>query len=169
MPPTVRRSRRIIAVAAILVVVLVAAATWWFTHADERRVNAACDTYLKQRGLLRAALSETEEATGRAVDAKADRVEDQYFNDADEVRSWIHQWLGESPGVIDSLDHDKDASQLDRGAIQALTFVEQGFVELQTLTERSEPSEVADWLPEVSARMQGFDDTCLSTARSTWP
>ena len=163
-PPTVRRSRRIVVgAAAVLVIALVIAATWWYTRSDERRVNAACDTYLQQRGLLRAALSETDEATGRAVDAKADRMEDQYFNDADEVRSWIDQWLRESPSVIDSLDHDKD-----RGAVQSLTFVEQGFAELQSLIEKSEPSEVVDWLPEVGARMKGFDDTCLWAARSPW-
>jgi hypothetical protein len=168
-PPTIRLSRRVVVgVAAVLVIALVTAATWWFKHADERRVNAACETYLQQRELLRSALSETDEANERAVAAKAGRPEDQYFNDADKVRSWIDQWLSESPGVIDSLDHDKDASSLDRDAVRSLTFVEEGFAELESLIEKSKPSEVADWLPEVGARMQIFDDTCLYAARSTW-
>jgi hypothetical protein len=164
--PTGRRSRRIVVGAAVLALVI--AATWWYTRSDERRVNAACDSYLKHRWLLRGALSETDEAIERAVDAKAGITEDQYFNDADKVRSWIDQWLRESPGVIDSLDHDKDASRLDRGAVHYLTAVEQGLVELESLIERSEPSEVADWLPEAGARMQGMDDTCLFAARSPW-
>jgi hypothetical protein len=160
VPPIGRRSRRIVfAVASILV--LVAATTWWLTQADERRINAACDTYLEHRGLLRSALSETDEALGRAVDAKADRLEDQHFNDADAVRSWIDQWLREGPDVIDSLDDDRDT-------IQSLTDIEDGLVELQSLIEQSEPSELANWLPEVGARMQNFDDTCLWAARSTW-
>jgi len=168
-PPTIRLSRRVVVGAAVvLVIALVTAATMWFTHADERRVNAACDTYLQQRGSLRSALSETDEATERAVGAKADRTDDQYFNDADAVRSWIDQWLRESPEVIDSLDRDKDASSLDHDAVRSLTFVAEGFAELQSLIEKSEPSEVADWLPEVGARMQIFDDTCLYAARSTW-
>jgi hypothetical protein len=165
--PNGRRSRSIVVgVAAALVIAL--AATWLFTRSDERRVNAACDTYLQHRELLRGALSETDEAIERAVDAEADRTEDQYFNDADKVRSWIDQWLRESPGVVDSLDHDKDASRLDRGAVHSLTGVEEGFVELQSLLEKSAPNEVAYWLPEVAARMQGVDDTCLSAARSPW-
>ena len=166
--PKVPRSRAsVVAVAAVIV--LVTAAAWWFTHADERRVNAACGTYLQHRGLLRAALSETDEATERAVAARADRVDDQYFNDADQARSWVDGWLRESPGVIDSLDHDKDASRLDRGATQSLTHVEQGFVELQSLIAKTEPNEVAGWLPEMNARMQNVDDTCLWAARSSRP
>lgn len=166
--PTIRLSRRVVVGAAVVLVIALAIATsWWFTHADERRVNAACDTYLQQRELLRSALSEADEANERAVAAKADRTEDQYFNDADAVRSWIDQWLSESPGVIDSLDHDKDASGLERGAVFSLTLLEEGFAELQSLIEKSEPNEVADWLPEVGARMQLFDDTCLYAARST--
>lgn len=166
-PPTRLRSRRVVVgVAAALLIAL--AATWWITRSDERRVNAACDTYLGHREQLRGALSETDEAIERAVDAKADRTGDQYFNDADQVRSWIDQWLRDSSGVIDSLEHDKDASRLDRGAVHSLTAVEEGFVELQSLLEKSAPDEVAYWLPEVGARMQGVDDTCLSAARSPW-
>jgi hypothetical protein len=151
---------------AAVVLVTAVVATWWFTQADERRVNAACDTYLEQRELLRGALSETDEAIGRAVAAKADRTDDRYFNDADKVRSWIDRWQRESPGVIDSLDQDEDASRLDRAAVPALVFIEEGFAELESLIQESEPSEVADWLPEVAARMQNMDDTCLSAARS---
>lgn len=151
--------------AAVFVLVLVAAASWWYRHADERRVDAACDSYLQQRGQLRGVLSETEEATERAVDADADRVKDRYFNDADEVRSRIDQWLLASPDIIDSLDRDKDASALDRDAVRSLTFIDEGFMELSSLIEESEPSGVAGWLPEVEARMQGFDDTCLWVAR----
>jgi hypothetical protein len=166
-PRTVRRSRRVIVGATVVLVsALVIAATWWCTRADERRVSAACDTYLEHRELLRAALGETDEAAERALDAKSDRTEDQYFNDADKVRSWIDQWLRESPGVIDTLDQGEDASPLERGAVQSLTFVEQGFAELQSMIQKSEPSEVIAWLPEVGARMQGFDDTCLWAARS---
>lgn len=70
--PKARRSRRIrVGGAAVLVVALVIAAAGWYTHSDERRVDAACGTYLQHRGLLRAALSETDEANGRAVHAKA--------------------------------------------------------------------------------------------------
>lgn len=167
VPQNVRRSRRVVVGVAALVAVVAIAAVWRHTQADERRVNAACDTYLQQRELLRNALSETGEATERAIDAKADRVETEYFNDADEVRSRIDRWLGESPGVIDSLDRDEEAGDLESGAVRLLTFVEQGFVELQSLIEKSEPSEVADWLPEVGARMQGFDDTCLWAARNS--
>lgn len=147
---------------------LVVTATWWYVRSDERRVSAACGTYLEHRELLRGALTETNEAVERAVAAKAEVTEDEYFNDADEVRAWIDQWLRQSPGVIDSLDRDQDAGRLDRGAVASLMAVEEGLVELQTLVEGSAPSDVADWLPEVAARMQGVDDTCLSAARSAW-
>lgn len=40
-------------------------------------------------------------------------------------------------------------------------------MELQSLIEKSEPSVVSGWLPEMGARMQGFDDICLSVARGT--
>lgn len=113
-PPTIRFSRRIGVVAAVVLAsALVAAATWWLTHADERRVNAACDTYLQHQGSLRLALSEADEATERAIDARAKRVEDQYFNDADKVRSRVDQWLLESPSVIDDLGHDKTRAALN--------------------------------------------------------
>lgn len=164
---TNRRPRSIVlGVACALVLVL--AATWWFTRSDERRVSAACDAYLQHREPLRNALSETDEAIGRAIAAKADRTEDRYFNDADRVRSGVDQWLRDSPAILDSLDESKDASGLERGAVQYVAAVGDGFVELQSLLEKSTPNEAANWLSEAGGRMQLLDDTCLSVARSSW-
>ncbi|WP_395695523.1 hypothetical protein [Nocardioides sp.] len=70
--------------------------------------------------------------------------------------------------MIGSLDGDEHGDGLDADAIKALTFVEQGFVELGSLIETSDPRDVADWHPEIGVRMQNFDDTCQWVARRTW-
>lgn len=152
----------------VTAVVSALAGTWLISRGDERRVNAACDTYLTYRADLRTTTSETLEAMERAHDANADRVGDEYFNDAEAVRSWIDRWVEESPRVVKSLNHDEGASGLERGTIRALTQVEQGLVELKSLLESAGPLVVADWLPELEARMQGVDDNCLAAARGSW-
>lgn len=149
-------------VAGLLIAV---GAVWWFSGSDERRVNAACGTYLEHRDSLRAVLTESDEAVGRATAAKAGSTV-PYFNEVDRVDAWVEQWMSESPRVIDSLDQGDDASSLERGAVSSFTHVESGLTELRALLEDAAPAEVAQWLPEVAARLQNVDDVCLSAARS---
>jgi len=166
-PATVRRGPRVI-VGVVTALIIGVAVTWWVTRADERRVDTACDTYLKHRENLRTVLREVDEAVGRAVAAKSRRVEDKYFNDAGQVRSWVGQWLRESPKVLASLDHNADASRLERGAVQSLRFVAAGLVELRSQLAKSQPNDVRYWLPDFAARMQMVDDSCLAAARSSF-
>ena len=58
--------RRVVLAVALMVVV---AGAWWVRGADERRVDAACDTWLQHRESLRTAVSESEEAIGHSTNA----------------------------------------------------------------------------------------------------
>lgn len=155
------RRWRVVGAAVLLPI---AVSVWWRTGADERRVDASCDTWLEHRESLRTAVSETDEAIGRAAADHASRIGD-YYNDVDTTRAAIESWRAESPGVLDALDHDRDASRLERGAVSSLEEVESGVAELDDLIEAGRPREVALWLPELDARFQIVDDVCLAAAR----
>ena len=151
-------------IVAVVVVAVIAGSAWWLNGADERRVNAACDTWLHHRDSLRAVLTETQEAVERADSADAVSAVG-YFNDVDTTRAAITQWARESPRVLESLDQSDGASQLERGATFSLDSVQSGLVELQGLIDESPPEEVAYWLPAVEAQFQNVDDVCLAAAR----
>jgi len=136
----------------------------WMRGADERRVNAACDTWLEHRGSLRWVLSETDEAVGRAEDQGLKHASHQY-NDIDRTLAYIEDWQSVGPGVERKLDGSQDASGLERGADSAFGFVDEGLDVLVTLINSGRPSELADWVHEMSARFQTVDDVCLSAAR----
>ena len=70
-----------------------------------------------------------------------------------------------SPGVRRALDEDDDTGSLERGAVSAFRYAEEGVAELLDLIEHERPGFVADWLPELEARFQNVDDVCLSAAR----
>jgi alkanesulfonate monooxygenase SsuD/methylene tetrahydromethanopterin reductase-like flavin-dependent oxidoreductase (luciferase family) len=143
---------------------MVAATMWWLSGADERRVNAACSTWLQHRGSLRTVLTESEEAVGRAEDAHAAHT-GKYFNDMDAIRATLAQWASQSPRILNSLDRSDSASKLERGAASSFLYVESGLTDMRKLIEAGDPKEVADWLPEVAARFQNVDDVCLFAAR----
>jgi hypothetical protein len=160
-----RAGRRTLLIVGGVVIAMVAATVWWLNGADERRVNAACDTWLQHRGSLRAVLTESDEAVERAENAHAAST-GKYFNDVDTTRTALAQWASQSPRVLNSLDRSHGASSLERGAASSFLFVESGLTDLQKLIEGGDPEEVANWLPEVGARFQNVDDVCLSAARS---
>lgn len=145
--------------------VLIVTSWWWVSDADVRRVDGACDTWLHHRDALRAVVSETDEAVGRARAADAARA-GGYFNDLDRTRTAITAWHERSPEVVSSLDDSDEASGLERGAVSTLGFIDEGLVELERLIETARPSDVAVWLPEVAGRFQILDDICLTAARS---
>lgn len=137
---------------------------FWLGEADERRVDGACDTWLGQRGALRAVLNESEEAVGRAHDEHSSETA-THFNDLDTTIAALQRWEDVSPDVIGSLDNSGDASALERGAVSAFDAVQTGLDELRRLIEQGEPLELASWVPEVGARFRMVDDTCLAAAR----
>lgn len=147
----------------LLLIVLVAGMLW-LRGADERRVNHACDSWLEHRGSLRWVLSETDEAVGRAQAQGKGRVSEDY-NDIDRTLGYLDEWRGVGPAVRKNLDGSRDASGLERGADSAFGFVDEGLDVLADLIQNGSPSEVADWLPEMSARFQTVDDVCLAAAR----
>ena len=153
--------RRVVLAVALMVVV---AGAWWVRGADERRVDAACDTWLQHRESLRTAVSESEEAVGRARHERA-RELPSHFNNADQTLADLRRWLEVSPGVRRTVDEGDDASNLERGAGSAFGFAEDGVTELLRLIEHEGPGDVADWLPAVEASFQSVDDSCLSAAR----
>lgn len=158
-------SLRVLLIIGGLLVSLVAGGIWWLAGADERRVNAACDTWLEHRDSLRTVLTESDEAVGRATAAQASSTVG-YFNDLDLVRASLEQWLNTSQRVMNSLERGDDASGLERGAVSSFGFVGSGLTEFQGLLDGDEPAEVARWLPELAARFQNVDDVCLTAARS---
>ncbi|MDP3894385.1 hypothetical protein [Nocardioides sp.] len=139
-------------------------AWWWLQSADVRRVDAACDTWLEHRESLRTAISETDEAVGRAEADGADNIPD-YFNDFDSTHATLDQWRSIGAGVHDGLDGSGDASRLERGAERAFHHARSGVVSLEELIEFGSPDEVEDWLPELAWRFQSVDDSCLAAAR----
>lgn len=166
--PGTRYPRRVVVIVAAALVVVAAASLFWVRGADERRVNAACGTWLENRESLRTALSESDEAVGRARGAGAGGTKD-YFNDFDCTSAALRQWLADSPRVIGALDGSSGASDLERGSVSAFEHVQSGIVELQQLIDHGKPTEVSTWIPEMDARLQGVDDVCLTAARSSWP
>jgi hypothetical protein len=164
--PGNRYPRRVVVIVGAALVVVVAASLFWVRGADERRVNAACGIWLEDRESLRTALSESDEAVGRARAAGAAGTKD-YFNDFDSTSAALRQWLVDSPGVIGSLDRSSDSSNLERGSVSAFEHVQSGIVELQQLIDHGKPAEVSTWIPEMDARLQGVDDVCLMAARSS--
>jgi hypothetical protein len=161
---SVRAGRRTLLIVGGVVIAMVAATVWWLNGSDERRVNAACDTWLQHRGSLRAVLTESDEAAERAEAAHAASI-GKYFNDVDTTRTALAQWASQSPGVLSSLDRH-GASNLERAAASSFLFVESGLTDMQKLIEDGDPEEVANWLPEIDARFQNVDDVCLAAARS---
>jgi hypothetical protein len=137
---------------------------WWIAGADERRVNGACDAWLEQRESLRTAVSETEEAVGRARAAESTRTS-HYFNDLDQSLAALRRWEELSPEVRSALDDRADASRIERGAASSFGFAQDGVTDLRALIERGDPMDLEHWVPEVRARFQDVDDTCLSAAR----
>ncbi len=75
-----RPSRQVVLVVGSVLTVAVAASILWLGGADERRVNAACDTWLDHRDSLRTALIGSDEAVGRAKAANAPTT-GEFFND----------------------------------------------------------------------------------------
>lgn len=150
----------------LAVLVAVSGALWWSAeHGAVRRVDSACGTWLTHRDALRNALSQTDEAVGRAREARAPRVGD-YFNDEERTRGDIGGWLTVGPGVLASLRHDRGASSFERDAARAFDASDDGLVELERLIDDERPSSVASWLPELQARFQMIDDSCLYAARA---
>lgn len=158
-------SRRVIIFAGLAVVAAIAGLLVWVSRADDRRVDAACGDWIRHRDSLRTAISETDEAVGRATSSHARRVE-RYYNDFDRTGAALDQWRSEGARLTGLLDRGAGDDGLDHDLAFALTEAGGGVAELQRLIESSEPSEVKDWLPELSARFQNVDDLCLAAARA---
>jgi hypothetical protein len=156
---------RTVSLAAGMSLAIGVLSAWWITGADERRVNGACDAWLEQRESLRTAVSEAEEAVGRARAAEATRTSD-YFNDLDQSLAALRRWEELSPEVRSTLDDQADASRIERGAASSFDFVQEGVTDLRALIERGDAMDLEHWVPEVQARFQSVDDACLLAARS---
>jgi hypothetical protein len=159
-----RDRRRVALVAAAALVLAAAAALWWMRGADERRVDAACGTWLQQRAQLRTASSESVEAAERARAAHASRAA-PYFNDLESTSAALERWSGTSPAVVGSLHAGEDASEMERSTVDALRHIESGVAELRRLISHGSAAGVLDWVPELDARFQNLDDLCLIAAR----
>ena len=159
------QNRRALLIAAGVAIAVVASSVWWLSGADERRVNAACGTWLEHRESLRTVLAESDEAVDRAQAAHATRT-GAYFNDVDRELVALARWADLGPHVIERLDQSEGASRLERGAVTSLGFVQSGLADLHKVIEHEDPSEVAFWIPELAARFQYVDDVCLTAARS---
>lgn len=146
---------------------VVAGAGALFVTADDRRIERACDRWLGQRGSMRSVVSETQEASERAI-AEGDTVVMPYFNDIDQVRSVMNRWASVGPSIQNGLHDNRpggDGGNREDSAEFTMDLVNEGVTILGDLIESGTPAAALDWLPEAEARFQAFDDICLSAAR----
>ena len=110
-------------------------------------------------------LDEVWEAEERAADARASLVADEYFNDVDQVRFAVDQWLATSPAVVTGLREQAGAGDSSEALASWLTRTEEQFGGLDRALENDSPAAMGHWRLNAGAVLQVVDDLCLDAAR----
>ena len=148
-----------------VVVLTVVTSGWWFATGSERRIDAACGTWLEYRPGLRGVVSEYDEAVGRAASSGTGIRNELNFPDV--VANALDSWASASPGVRRELTGSASGSG-DSPEDNLHFFLVQVDLQLESLEEAAtsgDPNTVRSQLAEASARFQIIDDICLYAAR----
>ncbi len=145
------RTRLIAAVVALVVVV--AAVLWWVAGADGRRVDAACDLYDGQQGVLRGLLVDIDDAADASA-AAGDTHLLPYFDNADSTLNSMRRWQATQPRVDAVLEAGDDAA--------ARTFADltDSVAQVQRLVEADVAADAVTFVPDVATRLDDADRLC---------